>query len=183
MTIARVALRRFVAPADCGPACDGLTLSAPGVPETAEPVRVALLGGSLAFAGSPRSADGETIAARLALQVSTARDRPVRVRNVAACGAGPEALRGQLQRLLAFVPDVAVIVIGDGELRHRSACGAIRQLALTVHRLHLLGAEVALGCPSALHASLAPLFAPDRTLLTSVAEIAMADRIVQPAAV
>jgi hypothetical protein len=183
MTIARVALRRFVAPADCGPACDGLTLSAPGVLETADPVRVALLGGSLAFAGPPGSAAGESIAERIALQVSAGRDRPVRVRNVAAHGAGPESLRGQLHRLLAFVPDLAVIVIGDGDLRHRSVCGSVRQLALTVHRLQLLGAAVALGCPPALHTALAPLFAPDRTLLTSVAEIAIPDPIAQPAAV
>jgi hypothetical protein len=172
MTIARVALRRF---ADSGPACDGLTLRAPGVAANGEPVRLALLGGSLAFAGSAvpagtaaTEAAGASRAARLALRVSRQWDRPVRVRNVSARGAGPEALRGQLQRLLAFVPDVAVIVIGD--LRHRSACRSVRQLALAVHRLQLLGAEVALGCPPALHAALAPLFAPDRTLLTSVAD-------------
>jgi hypothetical protein len=171
MTIARVALRRFVAPADCGPACDGLTLRAPRVAEGGHPVRLALLGGSIAFTGSPGSPATDSTATRLALRVSAEWDRPVRVRNVAAYGAGPEALRGQLQRLLAFVPDVAVIVIADGDLRHRSACGSVRQLAMTVHRLQLLGSAVALGCPPALHSALAPLFAPDRTLLTSVAEI------------
>lgn len=182
MSIARVTLRRFLAPADCGPACDGLTVHAATAAGGGTPVRLAVLGGSVAFAG-PGGLAAESTAGRLALRLSHARHRPVRVRNVSARGAGPECLRAQVHQVLAFAPDVAVIVLGDGDLRHRSTGGSVRRLAMAVHRLQLLCAEVALGCPPALQVALAPLFAPDRTLLTSVAEIAIADRIAQPAAV
>jgi lysophospholipase L1-like esterase len=130
------------------PTSDGTRWTAPGVPPTRRPLRLAVLGDSLAAGlGAPRAED--TMVARLALQVSARAGRPVQLTNAAVVGSRSRDLRAQVDAVVRARPHVAVIVIGANDVTHRSGTeDAVRLLMLAVHRLQVLGADVVVGtCP------------------------------------
>jgi hypothetical protein len=125
------------------------TWCAPGSARHRVPLRLALLGGSLAI--GPGSGDPHcTAAARLALGLSAAGDQPVRVVDAGAAGALCRDLGRQVDAVSASgCLDVAVVIAGaDDVLHHCSVDDAARRLALAVHGLTVLGARVVVGsCP------------------------------------
>lgn len=130
------------------PSSDGTRWTAHGVPATRRPLRLAVLGDSLAAGlGAPRAED--TMAARLALQLSARAQRPVQLTNVALVGSRSRDLRGQVDAVVHARPHIAVIVIGANDVTHRSGTEeAVRLLMLAVHRLQVLGVDVVVGtCP------------------------------------
>jgi lysophospholipase L1-like esterase len=126
------------------PRCDGRY----GTEHKGEPIRLALIGDSSA-AGygveAPRHTPGALLAAGLAEQLR----RPVLLRCVAVVGADSADLQPQVERVLAFLPDVAVILIGGNDVTHRLAVAtAARHLAAAVRALRAADAEVVVGtCP------------------------------------
>jgi lysophospholipase L1-like esterase len=105
-------------------------------------VRLAVLGDSIAF-GEGASRPEDRPAARLAEELLRARGAVVETRVLAAPGARSVALRSQVDRALAWGPDVAVLVIGANDLTHRVPPDvAAGHLGDAVRRLRDGGAEV-----------------------------------------
>jgi hypothetical protein len=130
-------------------AADHTTWCAPGSARHRVPLRLAMLGGSLAAGPGPATRHG-TPAAQLALGLSAAGGRPVRLTDAAAPGARSRDLGRQVDAVAASgCPDVAVLIVGDDDVAHRcSPEDAVRRLALAVHGLTVLGARVVVGtCP------------------------------------
>ena len=108
------------------------------------PLRLALLGDSIA-AGLGADGPEGTLAGQLAMRLSAATRRPVRIDNLAFVGARSRDLRAQLAELDG-VPDVAVIVVGANDVTHGVRVGeSVRHLSFAAHRLRLLGADVVVG--------------------------------------
>jgi lysophospholipase L1-like esterase len=140
--------RRRIAPAETDPPRADGVWAAPGAPETSRPLVMAMLGDSSA-AGYGVHVDTETPAAHLALGLSRLAGRPVRLHNVARVGAQSADLAGQLDQVLGFRPDLAVIMIGANDVTHRvRAADSIRHLNAALQRLRDEGIEVVVGtCP------------------------------------
>jgi lysophospholipase L1-like esterase len=132
------------------PDSDDLTWAAAGVSARRPPIRLALLGDSLA-AGYGTHRERDTPAAQLAIGISAAARRPVHVTNVAVVGAASRELAEQLDRLRGrpHPPELAVIMIGANDVTERSRPGEpVRHLEQAVRRLRAAGAEVVVGtCP------------------------------------
>jgi lysophospholipase L1-like esterase len=140
--------RRRIAPAETDPPhADGVWI-APGVPRTAAPLSLAVLGDSSA-AGYGVHVDIDTPAANLALGLSGLARRPVRLRNVAKVGAQSGDLIGQIEQVLADRPELAVIMIGANDVTHRvRAADSVRHLSSALRLLREQGIEVVVGtCP------------------------------------
>jgi lysophospholipase L1-like esterase len=101
----------------------------------------AVLGDSIAY-GQGASRPADTIGARLAAELTrsgTATD----VHVFAVPGADSRALASQVQRATAWMPDVALIIIGANDLTHFVAPEqAAARLADAVRALRAAGAEV-----------------------------------------
>ncbi|HTZ45390.1 MAG TPA: SGNH/GDSL hydrolase family protein [Jatrophihabitans sp.] len=140
--------RRRIAPAETDPPrADGLW-AVPGADGSAEPLVLAMLGDSSA-AGYGVHVDTDTPAARLALGLSALARRPVRLHNVAKVGARSADLAGQVERVLAHRPALAVIMIGANDVTHRvRASESVRQLTGALQLLREAEVEIVLGtCP------------------------------------
>ncbi|MDQ1664453.1 MAG: hypothetical protein QOH75_484 [Actinomycetota bacterium] len=87
--------------------------------------------------------------AMMAAGLAECADRPVRLTVAAVVGAQSSALDGQIDRVAAARPDVAVIMIGANDVTHRvRPPTAVRHLDEAVRRLRQMGAEVVVGtCP------------------------------------
>jgi len=126
------------------PACDGTY----GTEHDGEPIRLAMLGDSSAVGygvDRPRDTPGALLAAGLAERLH----RPVELHCFAVIGATSADLRPQLEQVLAWPPDVAVVLIGANDVTQRiRPSGAVPHLSATVRALHGTGAEVVVGtCP------------------------------------
>lgn len=143
----RLARRRIPAAVDDPPPTDGTTWAAAGVSPGRPPVRLVVLGDSLA-AGYGVHRDRQTPAVLIAIGVSSVARRPVLLHNVAIVGAESSALPGQLERVTG-PHDLAVIMIGANDVTHRiKPAVSVRHLSDTVRALRANGAEVVVGtCP------------------------------------
>jgi lysophospholipase L1-like esterase len=118
-----------------------------------EPLRVALLGDSLA-AGYGVETEAQTPAALVGLGLSRMSHHPVEVRSVATVGAESADLLRQVELVLDVDdddknPQLSLIMIGANDVTHRvRPATAVRQLAAAVRSLHESGSEVVVGtCP------------------------------------
>lgn len=130
------------------PAADGTCWTAPGVPSRRAPLRLAMLGDSLAAGLGARCAE-DTVGGHLALQLSARAARPVRLTNVAVVGSRSRDLRAQVDAVVDARPHLAVVMVGANDVTHRTDTDdAVRLLTLAVHRLHVLDAGIVVGtCP------------------------------------
>jgi len=126
------------------PRCDGRY----GAEHPGEPVRLALLGDSSA-AGYGVDSTKHTLGALLAAGLAEQLTRPVELRCVAVVGSESRHLEPQVERALAFAPDIAVILIGGNDVTHRADVpAAVRALADAVRSLRAADADVVVGtCP------------------------------------
>jgi lysophospholipase L1-like esterase len=119
-------------------------------PLDGEPLRVAVLGDSLA-AGYGVETKGQTPAALVGLGLSRMAHRPVEVRSVATVGAESADLPRQVELVLDADdnPQLTMIMIGANDVTHRvRPATAVRQLAAAVRTLRESGSEVVVGtCP------------------------------------
>lgn len=149
------------------PTTHGSVWTAPRVDRRRRPVRVALLGDSMA-AGFGVDHHEDTLAGQLGLRLSAQLGRPVRIANVAVVGARSRDLREQLRTLATQDgpghPDLAVLVVGANDVTHRVPVEeSVRHLALAVHALHLNGTAVVVGtCPDL--GCVRPIAEPLRTI-------------------
>jgi lysophospholipase L1-like esterase len=126
------------------PGCDGLY----GDQHAGEPIRLVLLGDSSA-AGYGVDAPRHTLGALLAAGLAEQLHRPVLLSCVAVVGAESAHLEPQVERALAFLPAIAVILVGGNDVTHRvDPAYATRKLATAVRALRAADAEVVVGtCP------------------------------------
>lgn len=104
-------------------------------------LRLAVLGDSIAWGqGAARAQD--RLAARLADGLAAA-GHPATTEVLAVPGARSTGLATQVDRAVAWRPDVAVVVIGANDLTHRTPTDvAVAALADAVRRLRAAGSEV-----------------------------------------
>jgi lysophospholipase L1-like esterase len=130
----------------------------------------AVLGDSIAYGqGAARAAD--TIGARLSAELAAAGlDTDVRV--FAVPGARSQALAGQVQRAVAWRPELALIIVGANDLTHfvppRQAAA---QLADAVRALRAAGAEVVVAPAPDL--SVVPWVPPEMRAAVRTASVAL----------
>lgn len=128
------------------PACSVFSLPQGKSPEDGEVVHAvtltfAIFGDSIAY-GQGAAAAADTPARRLSADL-TAHDLPNEVRVFAVPGAQSRDLRAQVDRGLAWRPQVALIIIGANDLtRLVPPEQAAAQLADAVRRLRAIGTEV-----------------------------------------
>ncbi len=104
-------------------------------------LKFAIFGDSIAY-GQGASAAADTVAQRLSADM-TAHDLPNEVRVFAVPGAQSRDLRAQVERGLAWRPQLALIIIGANDLtRFVPPEQAAARLADAVRRLRSAGAEV-----------------------------------------
>lgn len=104
-------------------------------------LRLALLGDSIAW-GQGAARGDDRLGPRL---VAGLRDlgHDVELRVLAVPGARSRGLAGQVDRAVAWEPDLAVVVIGANDLTHQEPVGpAVHALQEAVRRLRGAGAEV-----------------------------------------
>lgn len=107
-------------------------------------LRFAVIGDSIAY-GQGASRPADTAHARLAAELAAA-GRPAEVRVFAVPGATSQALAGQVQRAMAWPPDLALIIIGANDLtRLVPPPQAAAQLGDAVRALRAAGTEVVVG--------------------------------------
>ncbi len=146
----RLARRRIPTAVGAAPPTDGTTWTAAGVSVARPPIRMAMLGDSLA-AGYGVHRDRDTPSVRLAIGISSVARRPVHVSNVAVVGAESRGLAVQLDVLARRgpAPELAVVMVGANDVTHRiKPAESVAMLAAAVTRLRAAGAEVVVGtCP------------------------------------
>jgi lysophospholipase L1-like esterase len=104
-------------------------------------LKFAIFGDSIAY-GQGASTTADTVGQRLSADL-TAHDMPNEVRVFAVPGAQSRDLRAQVERGLAWRPQVALIIIGSNDLtRFVPPEQAAAQLAAAVRRLRAAGAEI-----------------------------------------
>jgi lysophospholipase L1-like esterase len=140
---AKLARRWVGAPEGEPPKADGIWGDGTGLP-----IRLAVLGDSSA-AGLGVEDAADTPAVLLAAGLSEVAGRAVRLFNVAMVGARSSDLVGQVDRVAAERPDVAMIMIGVNDVTGRvRPVESVRQLAEAVARLREIHCEVVVGtCP------------------------------------
>ena len=113
------------------------------------PIRCIVLGDSAVVGYGMDSADA-TPPALVGIGLAHVLDTPVDVHSLAVVGAQTEDLREQVNRGLAYKPDIAVIVIGTNDVTHKlvGPYASARLLGAAVRRLVAAGCEVVVGtCP------------------------------------
>jgi lysophospholipase L1-like esterase len=129
-----------------------------------DPLDLLLLGDSIA-AGLGAERPQDTLGGQLARRLAKVTHRAVRLRTAAVVGAESSGLAEQLATLpTAYVPHVAVIVVGGNDITHRvRTAESRRHLGDAVRALRDQGAGVVVGtCPDL--GALQPLPQPLRTL-------------------
>ena len=144
-----LAKRRIPRACALPPVTDATVWAAPTADRRRRPLRVLLLGDSMA-AGYGVPAAEQTFAAQLALLLSASTRRSVAIANLATVGARSRDLRAQLTGLGPARPaDLAVVMVGANDITHRTPQPeAVRHLVLAVHRLQGVGTDVVVAtCP------------------------------------
>lgn len=113
-----------------------------------EPLTLVMMGDSTA-AGFAVADPRQTPPVQLASGLSTAADRPVRLRDVSKVGATSKGLAGQLERVRGHRMDLAVVFIGANDVIGRvRPADAAAQLRAVVRELVASGAAVVVAtCP------------------------------------
>ncbi len=144
----KLAERRIPVATDAPPEHNDTVWAAAGVSRTRPPIRLAMVGDSLA-AGYGVYRDRDTPGAQLAIGISEAARRPVHLTNVAVVGAESPDLFVQVDALGRKRLDLAIIMIGANDVTERTKPSvAVPFLEETVRRLRAIGAEVVVGtCP------------------------------------
>jgi lysophospholipase L1-like esterase len=138
----KLARRRIPQAVTAPPVSHNTTWAAAGVSANRPPIRLVVLGDSSA-AGYGVQRDRDTLAAQLAIGISSVARRPVHITNVAVVGAQSSQLAAQLEELGPVRPDIALISVGTNDVTHRvKPPEAVPHLADAVARLRNLGAEV-----------------------------------------
>src|SRR6478752_9374662 len=114
----KLAERRIPIAKDPPPPSDDTVWAAMGVSRTRPPIRIAMLGDSLA-AGYGTFRDRDTSGAQIAIGISEAARRPVHLTNVAVVGAESGDLPAQFERLDRSRPELAIVVIGANDVTAR----------------------------------------------------------------
>lgn len=149
LAVERALARRTVGPPSAQPPDVNGRYTAPGVVDDDELTLVIVGDSSAAGLGAYQAV--ETPGGRLALGLSAASGRPVRVHSVARVGAQSRDLAEQVSAALTEAPDldVAVVIIGANDVAHLrlpASCG--RELGAAIARLRGAGAAVVVGtCP------------------------------------
>src|SRR6476469_7599397 len=138
--------RRWIGqPFGAAHSADGVYGEGPG-----DPIELAVLGDSSA-AGLGADAAEHTPGAVVARGLAAAAARPVRLTSVAVVGAESADMDGQIDRLLAQVPQpaIAFVMIGANDVTHRVRPAVSgRHLGHAVARLRRLDCQVVVGtCP------------------------------------
>ena len=113
------------------------------------PIRCILLGDS-ALVGYGMDSSDATPPALIGIGLAHVLDTPVDVHTMATVGAQTEDLHEQVNRGLAYKPDIAVIVIGTNDVTHQlvGPYSSARLLGAAVRRLVAADCEVVVGtCP------------------------------------
>jgi lysophospholipase L1-like esterase len=144
----KLARRRIPQAFGDAPPTDGTIWTAAGVSSSHATLDIGVLGDSLA-AGYGVSHLRETSAARIAVGISAAARRPVRVVNAAFVGAESPDLAKQVENLGEQRLDLAVIIVGANDVTHRiKPADSVRYLEQAVRGLTERGVEVVVGtCP------------------------------------
>jgi lysophospholipase L1-like esterase len=144
---AALARRMIGLPTESPLNADGDYLPARG-PSVGRPLRLAVLGDSGA-AGLGVDLPEQTPGAVIAQQLADTAARPVTLRSLAVVGAQSGGLPAQIDRVLPWRPDVAVIVVGANDVTHRvMPATSVRLLGAAVRRLREAEVEVVVGtCP------------------------------------
>jgi lysophospholipase L1-like esterase len=144
----KLAERRIPIAKDPPPPSDDTVWAAAGVSRTRPPIRIAMLGDSLA-AGYGAYRDRDTPGAQIAISISEAARRPVHLTSGAVVGAESVELPNQLEALGRGRPELAIVIIGANDVTARvKPDEAVPHLEQTVLRLRAAGAEVVVGtCP------------------------------------
>jgi lysophospholipase L1-like esterase len=144
---AALARRAIGLPTDSPLNADGDYLPVRG-PSVGRPLRLAVLGDSGAT-GLGVDLPEQTPGAVIAQQLADSGARPVTLRSVAVVGAQSGDLPAQIDRVLPWRPDAAVIVVGANDVTHRvTPTASVRLLAAAVRRLRDAEVEVIVGtCP------------------------------------
>lgn len=126
-----------------GPPSDGVYGDFPG-----PPIRMAMLGDSTSV-GLGMTEAGKTPGVLIACGLAAVAERPVELRVVGKSGAPSAELDEQVDAVLPWPPDVAVIFVGANDVITRTPpATAVRHLVKAVRRLRGAGAEVVVGtCP------------------------------------
>ncbi|MDX6323834.1 MAG: hypothetical protein QOK15_188 [Nocardioidaceae bacterium] len=126
-------------------------------------LKIALLGDSSAGGYGVDTVE-ETPGAILASGVADAADRRVHLTSVAKVGAQSKDLQGQLDKVLATEPHVAVIFVGANDVTHGvSVRSSVRMLGAAIRRLRDADVEVVMAtCPDL--GSIEPLAPPLKQL-------------------
>lgn len=144
----KLAERRIPKATEPHPVSHDTLWAAAGVSRRRPPLRLALMGDSLAV-GYGVAHFRETPAALLAVGISEAARRPVHVTNVAVVGAESVEMPAQLERLSVVSPDLTVIMIGANDVTSQTKPAvAVAVLESVVRSLISRGSEVVVGtCP------------------------------------
>ena len=113
------------------------------------PIRCIALGDSAMVGYGMESADA-TPPAQIGMGLAHVLDTPVDVHSMAQVGAQTDDLREQINRGLAYKPDIAVVVVGTNDVTHQlfGPYASARQLGTAVRRLVAADCEVVVGtCP------------------------------------
>jgi lysophospholipase L1-like esterase len=145
---AKLAHRRIPSATEPPPASNDTVWAAAGVSRTRPPIRIAVLGDSLA-AGYGVYRDRDTPGARLAIGISEAARRPVHLTNLAVVGAESPDLGVQLDALGSRHLDLGIVMIGANDVTAGTKANeAIPYLEDAVARLRGGGATVVVcTCP------------------------------------
>ncbi|WP_283135457.1 SGNH/GDSL hydrolase family protein [Rhizohabitans arisaemae] len=131
-----------------GPYADGVYGTVYSTPGNAEPIRLAMLGDSLAV-GLGMIDASNTPAVRIAHGLAAVAERPVHLTNVAKSGSVSADLAEQVDLALRARPEIAVIFIGANDVTTQQKTPlAVSGLRQAVRRLRDGGVEVVVGtCP------------------------------------
>lgn len=109
------------------------------------PIKVLVLGDSAAVGYGMTRADA-TPSAMIGIGLTHLLDEPVEVRTRAVVGARTSDLMGQIDQVIDWEPDVAIIVVGTNDVTHQvPPSSSARMLGDVVRRLNAANCEVVVG--------------------------------------
>lgn len=144
------------------PPTDGTVWTAAGVSSGRRPLELGILGDSLA-AGYGVKHLRETASAKIAVGISAAARRSVRITSAAFVGAESPDLAAQIEKFGDRQLDLVVVIVGANDVTHRiKPAESVRYLEQAVRTLTERGVKVVVGtCPDL--GAIRPLAQPLRT--------------------
>lgn len=130
------------------PSTDGTVWTAAGVSSSRRPIELGVLGDSLASGYGVKHLR-ETASAKIAVGVSAAARRSVRITSAAFVGAESPDLTAQVEKFGDRRLDLVIVIVGANDVTHRiKPADSVRYLEQAVRILTERGAKVVVGtCP------------------------------------